>query len=223
MKMFKSKVDIVYEKLKEDILSGVYKPGDRIIISQIAKQNEISDIPVREAVRLLESGGFIEILPNVGPIVTELEEGEVLQYFMIKGVLEGFAARLSIDHLSLEDLDELENINKQMKKAYTMGDLKEYGVLNKQFHCNMYAVIPYTQIYKMIVEIWDKWERMRSVFVMAPVRAKESMEEHDKMLVLIKEKKYDELEHFVREHKMRTSDILLDCIKGQHFNDKANI
>jgi DNA-binding GntR family transcriptional regulator len=217
MERFKSKVEIIYEKLKEDITSGVYKPGDRIIISQIARQNQISDIPVREAIRLLESDGLIRIQANVGPIVTDLEEGDVLQHFMIKGVLEGYAARLSIDYLTGENLSELEKLNEAMKEAVSINDLKEYGILNRQFHCDMYKVIPYTQIYNMIMELWDKWGRTRSVFVLAPERVKESIEEHNNILDLIREKKYDELEFYVRQHKMRASEKLVDSIKQRQI------
>ena len=57
MRAYKSKVDLVYENLLSGIENGVYEPGKRLVISQLAKDNESSEIPVREAIRRLESEG----------------------------------------------------------------------------------------------------------------------------------------------------------------------
>lgn len=215
MKKYKTKVEIVYENLKEDIVSGIFKPGERIVISQIAKLNEVSDIPVREAIRILASENLITILPNVGPIVSEIEEEDVIEHFMIRGILEGYASRLSIDYITEEKAVELQSIIEKMKKSITESNLKEYGELNKLFHCSIYESIPYPTLYRMIIELWDRWERTRSVFVLAPERLMESIGEHEKILELIKEKKYDEVESFIRDHKMHAATRLYNYLHNK--------
>ena len=60
MEKYKSKVDIIYDLLMTDIAKGVYRQDDRLVISQIARQNNVSDIPVREALRRLESEGYVK-------------------------------------------------------------------------------------------------------------------------------------------------------------------
>ena len=79
MTQYKSKVDIVYEGLMEGIAEGAYQQGDRLVISQISKQWQVSDIPVREAVRRLESEGYVRIVANQGAVVCEpdLSSGDV--------------------------------------------------------------------------------------------------------------------------------------------------
>ena len=73
MTQYKSKVDIVYEGLMEGIAEGAYQQGDRLVISQISKQWQVSDIPVREAVRRLESEGYVRIVANLGAVVCGID------------------------------------------------------------------------------------------------------------------------------------------------------
>ena len=208
MQKFKSKVDIIYEKLKEDIISGVYKPGERLVISFISKQNKISDIPVREAIRILESENLINSVPNVGPVVTELQIEDILESLMIRGILEGQAARLSIDYITKEKMLDLENILVKMNKAIQESDIKLYGELNILFHRSIYEKIPYPLLNKMIVDLRECQERTRTVFTLAPERIKESIGEHEKVLELIKGKKYDEIDAYMRNHRMATASRL---------------
>lgn len=221
MQTYKSKVDIIYEKLKEDIITGMFKPGERIIISQIAKQNNISDIPVREAIRILESENLITVLPNVGPIVSEFKESDIMEHFMIRGILEGYAARLSIDYINNEKLAELELLIDRMRKTAEVSDFKEYGLLNQLFHCSIYETTPYATLYQMIIELWDRWERTRSVFVLAPQRISESIGEHEKILQLIKEKKHVELEDYIRNHKMQAATRLINYLRNKEQEERG--
>ena len=95
MRAYKSKVDLVYENLLSGIENGVYEPGKRLVISQLAKDNESSEIPVREAIRRLESEGYVEIQANKGPYVKAFDPEKAITIFQIKGVLEGCASRLA--------------------------------------------------------------------------------------------------------------------------------
>jgi DNA-binding GntR family transcriptional regulator len=219
MKTFHSKVDLIYEKIKDMINDGEYKPSERLVISKIAKDNNISYIPVREAIRMLESDGLVTVIPNVGPIVTELKQEDISEHFMIRGLLEGYATRLSIDSLTGQQLAELEDMIEKMKEAYKTNEMKVYSKLNKDFHQLIYSSIPQEGLLKMINELWDKWERTRSVFLLAPERSWESIVEHEKIVTCIKEKKYDEVEFLVREHRGRTAHWLS---MGQEQKSQSN-
>ena len=103
----KSKVEIVYEYLLHELAQLNYRAGDRLIISQIAEACHVSEIPVREALRRLESNGYVRIVPNQGAVAVGLEKNTIADIVQIKGVLEGFATRLSVDYLSPNDLAQL--------------------------------------------------------------------------------------------------------------------
>ncbi|KUK13586.1 MAG: GntR family transcriptional regulator [Synergistetes bacterium] len=215
MMIYKTKVEIVYEKLKEDIVSGVYKPGDRLVIGRIAQEFGISETPVREALRILESEGLVEIKTHVGPVVKEIDEVDVMESYIIRGVLEGFAARESVDYFTDKELRKLEKLLDEMRKALESEDYVKYGNLNKSFHSFICSLTPYRKLYELIMELWNKWERTRAVFMLAPGRGEESLLEHEKIVELIKERKKEELEFFIREHRKKAAESLVKALKDR--------
>ena len=212
---YKTKTQIIYEKLKDEINGGTYLPGDRIIISKIAKDNNISEIPVREAIRTLESENLVELVPNVGAIVSDIKEEDIIEHFMIRGLLEGHATRLSIDYISEEMLDELDGLVDKMDKYLDEGNLIEYGKLNKYLHLSIYSCMPYKLLYKMIQDMWEEYERTRSVFKVSPDRSKASNNEHREMLKMIRNKEYDNVEAYIRDHKVNSSYELVKYVSAK--------
>jgi DNA-binding GntR family transcriptional regulator len=204
MQAYKSKVDIVYEYLLDEIAKGVYKAHDRLVISQIARQMNVSDIPVREAIRRLESQGFVSINANQGAVVVGIDNDNLTSVFMIKGILEGFATRLSIDYLTQSDLKHLRSINAQIQKAGEQLNAKKYSELNIKFHLEIYKKIPQKLLYDMICDLWKKWTITSSVFGVVPARMQESHLEHEEIIRLIEAKAYDQVESYVRAHKIKS-------------------
>jgi len=203
MTKYKSKVEIVYETLMNDIAKGVYQPGDRLVISQISKQLNISDIPVREAIRNLESEGYVNIIANQGAVVSRFDKDVISEITQVKAVLEGFASRLSIDYITPRTIKKIRLLNQQMKQAFEENNLNKYSQLNMQFHLEIYNCIPTKELYKMICDLWKKWGITKTVFEIAPESARQSIEEHEEIIRMLEEKNYDEIELFVRNHKFR--------------------
>ena len=120
---YKSKVEISYDYILEKIMSLQLKAGDRVVISQIAKECGVSDIPVREALRMLQREGYVTIEANRGAVINGVSDEAVRNMIEIKGVLEAYASRLSADHLTEEDLEELRSINKDLRKMAEENDV----------------------------------------------------------------------------------------------------
>ena len=201
MEEYRSKVDIIYEILLNSIIEGVLKPGERIIISKTARENKMSEIPVREAIRRLESEGYLEVNANQSVTVRRYDSEKITQIFQIKGVLEGFASRLSIDYLRPSNFKKLSKINEDIRQAHLENKTDKYSSLNMKFHLEIYSVIPQKELYDMIVELWAKWGMTKSVFKIAPERVEESYDDHKMIIQLLQEKRCDEVEAFVRKHK----------------------
>ena len=210
---YKSKVDIIYELLMKGITSGVYKCGDRLVIRQIAQQNSISEIPVREAIRRLESEGYVTIHPNQGAMVSMMTASDVLEIFQLKGLLEGYATRMAIDYLTEKDYEELRQINEELRRATKEHEFGLCGELNMKFHLRIYDCLPQRRLTDMIVELWKKWQITKSVFKHSPDRSMHSVCDHESILHLMKEKRCDEVEMLVRDHKFRAGYELAEYIE----------
>ena len=211
MQAYKSKVDIIYENILDGIGQGLYKPGERLVISQLAKENATSEIPVREAVRRLESEGFIDMQANKSPYVKGFDPEKAINIFRMKGVLEGYATRLAIDYLTPLDIRHLQEINDEMRACEPTG--KKHGDLNMQFHLAIYDKIPQREWYDMISDLWKKWGITRSVFAMEVDLIPGSIQDHDRIIQLLSEKDYDGVEQCVRAHKERAGAVMSEHLR----------
>lgn len=218
MQQYKTKVEIIYDLLIEAISNGRYKQGDRMVISTIAKEYSTSEIPVREAIRRLESEGYVTVVPNHGPVVTGFSKDKLKSVFHIKAVLEGYATRLAVDYLTPEDIAGLRELNRQIADEVAMGESANYSALNMKFHLAIYKSIPLDTFYDTITDLWQKWGMTKCVFSMVPKRIPTSIDEHEQILRLIEEKEYDAVEAYVRRHKF---DAWKDLV--QVLEERGNI
>ena len=92
---FFTKTEIVYEKLKEDIISGILRQGEKIIAREISKELGVSDIPVREALKKLETEGLVENIPYVGSRVSQINLKKAAEIFAVRLELEIICYSLS--------------------------------------------------------------------------------------------------------------------------------
>ena len=208
---YKSKVDILYEKILDDIVNEHYKQGDRIIISKLAKDNKVSDIPVREALRRIESEGLVEIVANHGAVVTKFNNDDIAQFYLINSLLGGYATRLSSDYLSEMDFEELIRINEEMKKAIDSDEYDRFLLLDESFHLRIFVAVPFPMIFKSINKTWMR--RMEKQVRIPNDQQTKIYEEHKRIISLSTEKQYDELEKITRAHLVAPVVSILDEMK----------
>lgn len=97
-------VEKVVRQLSRDIIAGVYSPGDRIREPEVSARLGISRAPVREALRVLEHEGMLEVTPWRGARVINPSPDEIADLFDLLAAIEGIVARLAVRHASDEDL-----------------------------------------------------------------------------------------------------------------------
>ncbi|HHY72335.1 MAG TPA: GntR family transcriptional regulator [Bacillus bacterium] len=201
-----SKTQYAYEFLRAKILDGDYAPGQRIVIDQIAKELGTSTIPIREAIRNLESDGLISYKPYSGAIVSAINETEYVEVLSVIAVLEGFAASLSSKKLTVQNLKELEQLNNQMAKALTNFEFETFSQLNRKFHAVIFEKCDNTFLIDQINEAQQRLNRVRrSIFTFVPQRACQSIEEHVEIINLIRENApTSKIEEVVRQHRINT-------------------
>lgn len=208
-----TKLEIVFNVLKENILNGNLQPGSRLVIKKIAQELGVSEIPVREAIRMLESQGLVIITPHAGAEVASFNVEDIEEIFNIRGLLEGYAARTALPNITKEIIDDLNKCIEDMRQCVKKGDAAAFGVLNRDFHRKIYALSPYKRLYRMLFELWDGAERTRAVFSFAKSRPQESLKEHEEIVKMLIEGDGEKVEQVVRKHKECVGKVFIESIK----------
>ena len=126
--------DKIANFVREAIIVGKLKPGEKISEAKLADELHISRTPIREAIRMLESEGFVSIIPRRGTIVSEFSLEDLYEYFQIKACLEAFAAANVVGLLSERDINKLKRLNEEEMSAVKASDFSHYLRIHDEFH-----------------------------------------------------------------------------------------
>jgi DNA-binding GntR family transcriptional regulator len=202
---FRTKADIVYEQLRERILNGELRPGDRVPISRVARELGVSDIPAREGVKRLQADGLLQFATHKGAVVTKLGRNEVSELFAIRTELEALALRKAAQEITPAQLADLRTILDQMAAAERDGDAEEYGRLNREFHLCAYSAQSYNKLRTMIESLWDSTDWCRRIFSADADSVRASSAEHESIYEALARGDGEAAAVFVRAQKQRAA------------------
>ncbi len=151
---YSSKSDIVCAMLRELIISGELSPSEPLRQRELASRFGVSQTPVREALRRLESEGLVVNDPHRGATVTASRNGIVEDNSQIRAALEPLGARLAARAISPEQLAMLRHLNHEMT-TLPDGDDERYGVLNREFHFTIYESASSPMLLSMMRLLWQ--------------------------------------------------------------------
>ena len=193
----------VFQAIQENILNGVYKENEELRENTIAKELGVSRTPVREALRQLELEGLVKIVPNKGACVTGITKKDVKDIYAVRSMLEGLCARWATDHITDEQINELEEIillSEFHLKRGMEGQPQQVTELDGKFHEVLYDASN-SRILKL--SDFHKYVRMvRKASVADPARAEKSIEEHKDILHAIKNRDANAAEILANAHMM---------------------
>lgn len=204
----KTKNLVVYEKLRQDIIQGRLRPGQKLVMASLAKEFGVSETPIREAIRRLESDGYVSFTPHSGAMVTRINDQELSEIYLIRISLEGLATRLAVPFISPLDIAWLKKKNNEMKEAVQKGRYANLARLNKAFHLRIYKAAPSPRLYKMISDLWDAFERWPSIFSFVPDRAESAIREHEDIIEALETTDVDKADTLMKEQKKNTLEAL---------------
>ena len=148
-----STVAQVLEQLRQEIISGRHEPGSKLAPKAIADEYGVSFIPVREALRVLESEGFVEFLHNRGAWVTEMSTTDLIDLYDIRIELETQAVRHARP-LSVDVLDQLSAMLADAQDADRRGDNARIVEINRDFHMSIYHCAGSPRRMRLIEQLW---------------------------------------------------------------------
>ena len=176
----------VFHKLREDILSGKYEDYEELKEVAIGEEMGVSRTPVREAFRQLELEGLIQIVPNKGAYVTGITEKDVKDIYMIRSLLEGLCARWATEHITKEQLEEMEENVYLAEFHAKKGHLEQLAELDNRFHDILYEACNSKILEHQLKDFHQYVLRVRKKTLSSANRGPKSNEEHAGILEAIR-------------------------------------
>lgn len=189
--------DNISRYLRDQIMTQKLKAGDRIVESQVAKELEVSQAPVREALFQLEGMGLVENKPYVGSYVLPFNKDIIDQAFELRNMLEAYAAEHAIGKMREEDIEEMEEHYRNMRKALTKGDKVKIIDEDNNLHAVMVKSVGNPMLLKM-------WQMSALQWASLTISYFDDMEyivqSHVKIIELLREKDIEALRKELRVH-----------------------
>jgi len=146
--------DWVEDRLREDILRGLFQPGEWLRQQRVANQLGISEMPVREALKKLAAEGLVEYLPYRGMRVREYSADDVTDITKIRAFMESLAAYAAADQITADELIELKAVATQIEERLAPEDLLEHRELNRRFHEIIFTASRRVYLIHALKQLW---------------------------------------------------------------------
>ena len=182
----RTKSDLVYDYLREQILSGNFEPGRRLTLQGLAQELQTSHMPVREAAQRLAKDGLIQIAPHRDMRVTPVSARDAHEIFRIRAALEALAARTACERSGADAAPALAKANAEFDAARRAGDLARMAEANWRFHRVMLAAADNRHLAALLEEIWGKCQRFRLGYKLIPGRAAATVREHARIVAAMR-------------------------------------
>ena len=154
-------------------------------LNELAKRYEVSTMPIREALSLLESEGLLTIHPHRGAQVTSFSADELVGIYEMRAVLEQLATLRAVPKLTADDLELLTSAVEKMRKSSVLKDITQFSVLNLEFHFNLYAACQNTHLCETVKSLRYRTQHYFHRYVESMSGLQNGYTEHRHLLDLI--------------------------------------
>ena len=200
MRAYEQMWETVAEDIKEDIINGHYKSQERLKEAELAAKYSVSKTPVREALRYLESIGFVEIIPHTMARVKPIDKQEAGNLYSIQSVLEALAVRQAIPNLKKGDYEKMEKCI-TLEQGYSNQDRpSKHEQANMDFHEFIWRASNNKNLIELTNNIYEQCQRYRVISRCYPGIFKNRVPDHREILDAIIAKDIEKAEGAMRRH-----------------------
>jgi DNA-binding GntR family transcriptional regulator len=203
----------VAENIRGAMLSGRFKPGERLIERELCDMMGVSRTAVREALRQLESEGLVENIANRGPIVARITRTDAISIYEMRGVIEGLVGRLFTLRATDQQVRQLRAIVDRLKKAYEGADVARLLKVKTEFYAKLLEGAGNTTADAMLRMIHTRANFLRSVSLSQGDRRAESSKEMQHVMELIEARASEQVERAMQEHVANAAVAALQAIE----------
>ncbi len=201
---------LIAEALREAIIQGQLPPGEALRQEQLASHFSVSRIPLREALRQLESEGWIEFLPHRGARVSSLSAEEVKEIYEIRASLECTALELALPRHTSESWKLVEAA---LRRSQREGQRSRYAQRNREFHVALYEPVQRPRLLSLIESLHSRGERYLRLKLEMPSQKHRSDEEHQQIFTVARSGDTPAATAILKAHLLQTGEMLANHLQ----------
>ena len=207
--------DVVFHTLREAILKGELKPGERLMELQLASKLGVSRTPIREAIRMLELEGLAVTFPRKGAEVAKMTEKDMEDVLQIRRALDELAVGLACDNMTEEKLEQLYKAMIRFEESTRSGDVKQTAQTDMEFHEVIYEAADNPKLVNMLNNLREQMYRYRVEYLKNDDVYPRLIEEHKKIYEGLKQKDKETVVEIVGYHVVNQEIMVKNIIHKQ--------
>ncbi len=207
--------DVVFNTLREAILKGELKPGERLMEIQLAEQIGVSRTPIREAIRKLELEGLVIMIPRKGAEVAKISEKNLRDVLEVRRSLEELATELACQRITDDQITALEEAQQKFIEAVEVGDATQIADTDEAYHDIIYQATNNDRLVQILNNLREQMYRYRLEYIKDESKRQILIVEHDQILKAIKNRHVEEARRSMREHIDNQEITILQNIREQ--------
>ncbi len=215
--------DVVFNTLRQAILRGELKPGERLMEIQLANKLGVSRTPIREAIRKLELEGLVLMIPRKGAEVAEIREKGLRDVLEVRKALEELSVQLACDRITPEQISELEKAAAEFGRASKYEDVTEIAQADVKFHDVIYQASDNQRLMQLLNNLGEQMYRYRVEYLKNAAVFGQLVEEHEKLIRHIKNHEKEMAVKIICEHIDNQVITVSDRIRTGRKNPENDI
>lgn len=205
--------DVVFNTLRQAILRGELKPGERLMEIQLANKLGVSRTPIREAIRKLELEGLVLMIPRRGAEVAEITEKSLRDVLEVRRALEELSVQLACRRIEAEQIEELKEAAKEFEVALKSGDVTAYAEADVKFHDIIYCATDNQRLIQLLYNLREQMYRYRVEYLKREEVHEQILDEHNHIIEMIEKRDEERAVAAVCQHIDNQVEAVADTIR----------
>ena len=205
--------DVVFNTLRQAILTGELKPGERLMEIHLANKLGVSRTPIREAIHKLELEGLVKMIPRKGAEVAQISEKHLRDVLEVRSALEELAGTLACERMSGEQLGELKRVNRQFMQVIGSDDITAIADADEKFHLVIYNATGNERLSQMVNALREQMYRYRVEYLKRDDSHDTLLAEHQYIIEMLESRNREKAVEAVCQHIDNQVEAVADTIR----------
>ena len=205
--------DVVFNTLRQAILRGELKPGERLMEIQLANKLGVSRTPIREALRKLELEGLVNMVPRKGAEVADITEKSLRDVLEVRKALEELSVQLACEKITEEEIEELKRVAERFKDTLDDQDVTKIAEADVAFHDVIYTATDNQKLILLLNNLREQMYRYRVEYLKKEEAYPQLIAEHEELITKITHHEKHEATKIMCRHIDNQVEAVTDVIR----------